>query len=162
MREILFRGKKLSNGEWVQGHYFETITKHIHHNIVVPDSMAVLGYINYEVDIQTVSEYTGLNDLNGIPIFEGDIIKHYNKIEYGHSSSFDVGLVYWDEEELGWKRTGQSESQYIKNHGYILTNKSKYEVIGNIYDNPDLISSISITNMPTEEVSLYENKMPNN
>ena len=134
MREILFRGKSVDNGEWVYGFYS-------------PVNLPIFGnqghFINengfraVEVIPETVGEYTGLTDKNGKKVFEGDIVKTWRntigKIEFGQ---------YWDEEIeedfYGYAWIGKDE------YGESITlsiNKcwNGHEVIGNIHDNPELL-----------------------
>ena len=131
MREILFRGKRQDNNEWIEGFYAKSGDKHF---ILIDNSFAV-GYVKMkEVTPQTVGEYTGLKDLNGKRIFEGDICKTYFE-SYTHSWE-EVGVVTEfcgaygiesaDEKHF---RAFINESVYTRSH----------EVIGNIHDNPELL-----------------------
>lgn len=123
MREILFRGKRVDNGEWVEGYYSPV-------NIPITGNMGhfinVGGYRAVEIDPETVSQFTGLCDKNGVKIFEGDIIKYFDdwigKIEYDSDSAlFVVSFVDGDDDNFGRVSCGDCE------------------VIGNIYDNPELL-----------------------
>lgn len=69
MREILFRGKRLDNGQWVYGYYAYDRGKY-HYIKSVDDSF------NYRVDPDTVGQYTGLKDKDGNKIFEGDKVSY--------------------------------------------------------------------------------------
>lgn len=145
MREILFRGKRKDNNEWVQGHnvfymqgndnVFITQT-----GLPVPtlgdnSSVVVMMHPSTEVWIDTVGQFTGLTDKNGKKIFDGDIVRHWN----GSQDLFDTGRVYWDDVFCGWRRTtdGVFHSQIVST--YKLSANCDYEVIGNIHDNPELL-----------------------
>ena len=119
MREILFRGKRIDNGEWVLGGYAKCNNRHY----ILPDIDLIRGewvFKNIEVLPETVSQYTGLTDKNGTKIFEGDrVISDYGTI----------GTVEWDNEECS----------FLVNIGddYQMLTDSEYVVIGNIYDNDE-------------------------
>jgi len=70
MREILFRGKRVDNGEWVEGNYFHNFRKGESNNIIPFNSNQW-----HEVIPESIGQFTGLLDKNGKKIFEGDILK---------------------------------------------------------------------------------------
>lgn len=115
MREILFRGKRVDNGEWVYGdleHNGKNIPKWVDGEEVIPE---------------TVWQYTGLKDKNGNKIFEGDIIKGSWNTVFG---------VYFDEDYLQYRAKEKSGSHHeIDYYG----ESYRLEVIGNVYDNPELL-----------------------
>ena len=127
MREILFRGKRIDNGEWVEGFY-----NHIpcgrflcdEHCIQTIKQDGRIGQL-YDVYDSTVEQFTGLNDKNGKKIFEGDIV----------ASQWCRGVVCCGEFNCsccdgvyGWYFYGADIREY-----------DMYEVIGNIHDNPELL-----------------------
>ena len=134
MREILFRGKRLDNGEWVQGYLYKRIVhlSGFHQNVVVDaievyDGENPLGISYYTISPDTVGQYTGQTDRNGQKIFEGDIIKR-SVLDYNWEKIF---IVTWNESFPGWW-------EYRYSTFYALLD-GNCEVIGNIHDNPDLL-----------------------
>ena len=131
MREILFRGKRIDNGEWVEG------------NLFVPDKMdfrkppteILMGTnivrISYEVDPETVGQYTGLKDKNGKRVFEGDICQHEKT---GRTIS-----VSWHGTMAGYVWSKRIEDSHLFDFGELFRVHDKYAVIGNIHDNPELL-----------------------
>lgn len=127
-REILFRGKRTDNGEWIYGWLVEDVESNIY---------AIISYVNlngnihdlsecqiFEVIPETVGQFTGLYDKNAVKIFEGDIITN---------RYFESGRVYYED--------GAFE---VSENGLIGTFNENFdgdicEVIGNIYDNPELM-----------------------
>lgn len=123
MREILFRGKRVDNGEWAYGDL-----------LTCDDEMEIYSESHGEnggwVIPETVGEYTGLTDKNGVKIFEGDIIKS--------TTSDTIGKVGYYPEEGAFMVLFNASSGYCV--GYLGDiNMSTIEIIGNIYDNPELI-----------------------
>ena len=128
MREILFRGKPIGGGEFIYGHYTE------HKGVAQIWIGSDNGQWNYLVSPETVGQFTGLTDKNGKKIFEGDIIKHYNRDD--NPTSFDVGRVFWDSTKCRWLRTSQ-KCDY--NPEMWSSSAKGYVIIGNIHDNPELL-----------------------
>ena len=143
MREILFRGKRVDNGEWVYG---DIIHRRYYKNtdvvVIRTEDSGFDNYSDYEVDPDTVGQYTGLTDKNGRKIFEGDIIH----LEY---SQVFFGGEYFGEytAEVSYKE-GCFITDGINNGDEIETPLSGFdndelEIIGNIHDNPELLGGES-------------------
>ena len=119
MREILFRAKSMFNDKvWVYGNFVKTNYDGLQDVIYDEDGWA------YEIISETIGQYTGLTDKNGTKIFEGDIVRD--------AETSDVGKIFFDTYAamfvIGFETTIADF-----NASYSL------EVIGNIYDNPELI-----------------------
>lgn len=134
MREILFRGKRLDNGEWVYGAYCPKNSDTPFGPMVERPSIIKLdkpydGYW-FDVDSNTVGQYTGLTDKNGEKIFEGDILEHHVQ------SNIIVcrGEVFWETKNGRWALRLNT-----MNPCFYMHNPKAVEVIGNIHDNPDLL-----------------------
>lgn len=121
MREILFRGKRTDNGEWVYGNYAVTDNNEKQHFIFQNKAFEC------EVVPSTVGQYTGLSDMCGKKIFEGDIIKRF---WFGkmciYQINYDNGLASF----IG--RAGMKFTTFDYD-------SREFEIIGNIYDNPELL-----------------------
>lgn len=130
MREILFRAKRLSDGEWIDGSLFIDEKKDKHEILI--------GYVNYrigwEVDSETVGQFTGLTDKNGKKIFEGDIVVH----EVQKGILFNKGVINWDAKNARW-----AHQLNTMNPCLCMFDSSTHEVIGNIHDNPELLEAQS-------------------
>lgn len=122
MREILFRGRRTDNGEWVYGYVCRYGWTGKENTYIVPNYASALYSV--EVDPKTVGQYTGLVDKNGTKIFEDDII-----------------LLRSDEEPYQVVFDESCFHVYDSSVCYVMNNFYDYEmeVIGNIYDNPELL-----------------------
>ena len=135
MREILFRAKREDNGEWVYGYYVRLpdvagSVNMMHIPARNPDECNATFYI----DPKTLGQFTGLTDKNGTRIFEGDIVRHYCKLPVPGGEIGTVrGTIKWDSEECFFFRTS------LDGKDKTISAKCEYEIIGNIYDNPELI-----------------------
>ena len=169
MREILFRGKRTDNGEWVEGYYIhrptavcigESNPSCILAPAVDPDDNTKI----FEVFSETVGQFTGLYDKNGRKIFEGDIILYHHKVKklvpcedatqeeilhHGLDPESGFGLAYRPKRTIRYK--GNVTIDPICGTDLNLNNNCQWwrcendgqltsvEIIGNIYDNPELL-----------------------
>lgn len=135
MSEFLSRGKLKNNGEWIKGIYF-------------PDCKSIISYLEigsvdisvdlmnckaviHKVNPKTVGRYTGLIDKNGKMAFEGDICRFTN-----YSTSFPctyIGTIKYSKNIIAIFESGKYCTDLCK------WESDDFEVIGNIYDNPELI-----------------------
>lgn len=142
MREILFRGK-ITQDEWVYGFY---------ENVKLEE--ATIHYINGKiVSSKTVGQFTGLTDKNGKKIFEGDIIRAIT-LDTGSEEIAVVCFGNFIDENNGDEYIGfYIEFDGIKTTATQFTQlameeaKNRIEVIGNIYDNPELLEAKDGSNM---------------
>ena len=138
MREIRFRGKRIDNGEWVEGYFVNLWLMHYQkHQPIITDNNAV----SYDVDPSTVGQYTGLTDKNGKKIFEGDIVDASNEWwnsagPAGHDSP--VILVEGESDLCGF----EPFANYDCDCG-VYINAKNCEVLGNIHDNPELLEDFN-------------------
>lgn len=141
MREILFRGKRIDNGEWIYWNRFGRLTDINGEPIRVEINTSALRpyafYVNELplIDEETVGQYTGLTDKNGKKIFEGDIMR------YGYPLPDDYDLT--SDDYLAIFADGAFCGQFIDSPKY--TPKiydicfSSYYIVGNKWDNSELL-----------------------
>lgn len=136
MREILFRGKRTDNGEWVEGFYTECSP--------VSNSKCVIetAWGDYAVIPETVGQYTGLRDSGWTKvIFEGDIVRHGHTVKYADGKTSDFynnAVVEYSESNGCYIITIPGEPHFnrlTKN----MVKENNITVIGNIHDNPELL-----------------------
>ena len=125
-REIEFRGKQVDSGEWYFGYF-------------VRDELSKLPYITsggkamHEIIPETLGQFTGMKDMNGNKIFEGDIVRLDGKIF----------AVAYDKGAFGLHRDDNSRGNLFHWYNFCRLTHEPYvpEIIGNIHDNPDLLDS---------------------
>lgn len=134
-REILFRGKRVDNGKWIEGFYAECDKRAF--IMAEPDcdiSKHMLdGYwlgVFYEVIPETVGRYAVLTDKNGKKIFEGDIVSDGNPDNY-------LGIVEWSDYNKGLVVSFGGLPENF--HELISVDRVEFDIIGNIHDNPELL-----------------------
>lgn len=130
MPEILFRGKRKDNGEWVQGDLVRSYLKIGNACITDFAHGVVLG-----VDNSTVGQYTGLEDCKGTPVFEGDIVRLFNDVK--RTFGISDGEVKWCRGAfvVGNGDSFRNSLSVVASYDWVL----RGEVIGNIHDNPELL-----------------------
>ena len=141
MREILFRGKRKDNGEWVEGYYARKgVDKDTFKHFICVMTFNVNGntyssmfYLtDIEVIPETVGQFTGMTDKNGTKIFEKDILSAH--LDNAYPEDETLLEVIWHNN--GWY--GKNEPFFEDfNNGF----EKHFEVIGNVHDNPELLQS---------------------
>ena len=153
-RKIKFRGKEIDTGKWVYGGLFkepappQCFEKNLEDKywIVYPDPRYMpdwnLPYkmVRTDVDKETVGQYTGLKDKNGKEIYEGDVVKV--KLYKGEEEKYFIGKVEYFGGNFIVDADNNSEYHVYDLDGFGIDyryNLEDCEVIGNIYDNPELL-----------------------
>ncbi len=143
MRDILFRGKSKDGDGWIEGYYFRGFDPYSEDGTPIRHCIADLPPFGSEVYEYTVGQYTGLKDKNGRKVFEGDILRIARLSDgmgtyYFPAAEYPAKVVVkWDFCAWQWEVVGQRDKYYI--HFPDAWCHYECEVIGNIYDNPELI-----------------------
>ena len=138
MREILFKAKRIDNGEWLEG----LVTK-------IENTFCLIreygSNISYECDVNTLCQHTGLTDKNGNKIWENDIVRYQfdtdDCIFPNKDTKKRVGKIFFSDFRASFSvAMGRNGSKAINNDLFkYVQNGNRVEVIGNIFDNPELI-----------------------
>lgn len=132
MREIKFRGKLIDNNKWAYGDL-------LHESNCV--SICRPGWYSIEIAPETIGQYTGLKDENDVEIYENDIV------EFSYKDTNYIVKIFWDKNDLTYKIEYLSKSNLnfcnsatlYKSQKKSALENLKIKVIGNIYDNPELL-----------------------
>ena len=142
MREILFRGKRTINGDWVYGDFVHgNERKSLRDSIFVYDS-ETQSFNDYEINPSTLGQYTGLTDKNGKRVFEWDIL-HIAKIADGLGGYYQPPLDYPVNVVVKWDLCAWMWETLCEDKRYISFPDAwchyEFEIIGNVHDNPELL-----------------------
>ena len=135
----LYRAKRLDNGEWVQG-YLVYDNRDKLYRIIMEIQYSTGTCITTDnaprVDSSTICQCTGLKDKNGKLIWENDIVAYWDtySTESGYAEADCIGKVVWDDETISFQVTNRLSAESYE----VLDECS---VIGNIFDNPELLES---------------------
>lgn len=133
MREIIFRGKRTDNGEWVEGYLTRrpsAIQYETHYSPWYIDKPPRDPDDNgdfYNVDPETIGQFTGLIDADGKRVFEGDILK--NKEGFVYFGKHIAEVVFDEGRFCG-----------LGDYPFEPSDFHRCEIIGNIHDNPELLN----------------------
>lgn len=132
MREILFRAKRIDNGDWVEGNYTKLKWCNNIIHVVIPEGAEIDSGNSlceaHDINPETLCQYTGMVDKNGNRIWEDDIVKH--------EISDTLGTVKWYQEDyVGWC----VDDVMIDEQQFTDEMWDECEVIGNIFDHPELL-----------------------
>lgn len=131
MREILFKAKRIDNGEWVEGCYVTSDGKSFIYMDIV-EHYCVIALRWFEIDPETLCQFTGICDKNGNRIWENDILMAHLDESYPEDVTYET--VEWG--VAGWvgHEANSIDRQYLDEF-----DTKYYEVVGNTFDNPELL-----------------------
>lgn len=121
IREILFKAKRIDNGEWIFG-----LVPKIENEFCLIREYG--NNVSCECDINTLCQFTGLRDKNGQKIWENDIVEIHAEDGYF--------LIQWSDTEARWDMVNEIDGFVVDFDNYW---SYEVEVVGNVIDNPDLI-----------------------
>jgi uncharacterized phage protein (TIGR01671 family) len=163
MREIKFRGKTITTGEWVYGYYVKARELHYILPFYNKDNFDERYHLEgtdefgwYEVDPKTVGQFTGLLDKNGEKIYEGDIIRVRSFNYYTKDHKLDrenlynynqFGVVEWVSFNCSFMIMQRQNKERLTNQWNnsigLQPNQDihwEMEIIGDIFENPELLA----------------------
>lgn len=144
MREILFKAKRIDNGEWVEGYHYKRIQNEEIVDAIEKCDGTICSVKYYQIIPETLCQYTGLADKNGQKIWENDIVKKefYTDYEAFANSEEYIGVVKY--EDCAWC-VSYERNGYKCNSPIFMAmeyhDAEHFDVIGNIFENPELIKA---------------------
>ena len=131
MREILFKAKRIDNGEWVEGYYQKRycLSDSEESLIFHADSYKMWEYA--EIAPETLCQFTGLCDKNGKKIWENDILMAHLDESYPEDATYET--VEWSVAGFVTREANSTDRQYLNEF-----DTKHFEVVGNIFDRPGL------------------------
>lgn len=140
--KFLSRGKRKDNGEWIEGYYVPVGDKY---HYICTERLTIKNNVptfeHFYIISETAGRYTCLTDKNETRIFEGDIVKFFD-IEY---QKYFIGVVYYCDAAFWIDSDDENDKDDGKNLVQLGSIPKEYiEVIGNVYDNPELIGGETI------------------
>lgn len=137
MREILFKAKRICDGKWVEGYYLRDQYHRSGKDIIFyrKDSDLFTIYTDI-IDPETLCQFTGLCDKNGKRIWENDILMAHLDESYPEDTTYETvewGIAGWVTHEAG-----STDRQYLDEF-----DTEHFEVVGNIFDNKELLQEAS-------------------
>ena len=127
MREILFRGQRVDNEEWVYGRSTWWF-KGSPNGVILQDAIRSNDGCHYKIFCETVGQFTGLCDRNGDKIYEGDIVE----------TPEEICKVEWLD-YFGCFKFRTADDDFFDMTDFIASNCNSVKVIGNVHDNPELL-----------------------
>ena len=138
MREILFKAKRIDNGEWIEGHYAECRSE----AFIGIDTSSMFELFCppvirwFKVSSETLCQFTGLCDKNGNKIWENDILMAHLDESYPEDVTYET--IEWG--VAGWVT---HETNSVDRQPLDKFDLEHYEVVGNIFDNKELLQEES-------------------
>jgi uncharacterized phage protein (TIGR01671 family) len=136
MREIEFRGKY--KDKWRYGYLCRD---NIFDCYIIQENKPVKCNVSWNINPETVGQFTGLLDKNGVKVFEGDILKVLHFIS-GKRKNYLYHLIRWEDKNFEFRAVNLGELNEEVKQGsppLCVYNRKSFEVIGNIHDNPELL-----------------------
>ena len=136
-REITFRGKRQHDGRWIFGAYIPADRTYWR-----APSIADCNH-RFEIRPQTLGQYTGFDDINGLHIYEDDIVEVFDRgaelhimiVRFGEYE----GCIYGNENYGFYMEFTQKNKTKIYRNDFLHWHRLGVKIIGNVFDNPELL-----------------------